>query len=412
MKNVLLIEPGSELKRSVLEKLNESCRVYVAGGSDRIWVRSIISQEQLILTDVYNLQTLLSDIFMFLDRNSIQMDAVLTFYEHAVIPTAVVCNSLNLKFIDPASAIKSSTNKILMRSALHKGGVSSLKYEIVSAIDDLSRAIESVSVPCVIKPVLGSDSYGVRKISKKSDLDDYIVQYNNECSVKNEAIFQSLNPLFLVEEFCGGNVLSVDGIVNNSAIHIAGIIEIGISAPPYFIQNTNFYPSNLSEDEKGLCATVVSSAIKAIGLNNCAFHCEIKYSEGRAEIIEIAARPPGGHLIAAYSEALGIDFIAQYLNMVLDRPVCFEPGKRGAVIQKGVFIDRDGTLESVSGYENFKLNSAVFDFIEVTKPGEKILRHPENYPKPIYYYGLVGEDRRELEALARRLEGQVQLNIK
>ena len=79
---------------------------------------------------------------------------------------------------------------------------------------------------------------------------------------------------------------------------------------------------------------------------------------------------------------------------------------------KVLFIDRDGTLESVSGYENFKLNSAVFDFIEVTKPGEKILRHPENYPKPIYYYGLVGEDRRELEALARRLEGQVQLNIK
>jgi len=391
--------------------LEQGFELYVAAGENRDWIYSVLPPEQVLITDPYNMQILLPDILLFSESHNIGFDGVLTFFEHGVLQTALVAKSLGLKGIEPIAALRSSLNKISMRNILVGSGLSRLMFSVATSLEDLVNHVKKIGFPCVIKPYRGNNSYGVRKISDTGDIQSYISQYILECSPEREKVFSYKRDVFLIEEYCSGTVLSIDGISSEGKIHFAGIVEIGMSDEPYFIQKENYFPSRLTSSQCDECFSFVEEIIRVLSLNECAFHAEARMAPNGFELMEIAARPPGGHLITLYKKALGINLAHQTANLALNRPVDLSPRTYNGVLQRGVFIDTGSILTKAVGYKALQKNKHVFEFLEVTKAGERILHHPKSYPKPIYYYGISGSDRPVLEDIARKLEAEVCLTI-
>src|SRR5207247_317990 len=94
------------------------------------------------------------------------------------------------------------------------------------------------------------------------------------------------------------------------------------------------------------------AGIRALAMDNCGFHAEIKVCAGGPRIIEIAARL-GGDRIATDLTPLstGVDLVGAILDISLGKPPCIEPKwNRGAAIR---YFDagRSGTIAAIRGLE-------------------------------------------------------------
>ena len=107
------------------------------------------------------------------------------------------------------------------------------------------------------------------------------------------------------------------------------------------------------------------AGIKALGLSNCAAHCELKVQDGIAYLMEIGARMGGDFISTELTHlSTGIDMVAATINVVLGiEPslITTEP-KHGVCIR--YFTPRPGKLVAIEGeqalHENYVYNAEIY----------------------------------------------------
>ncbi|MDR0727018.1 MAG: ATP-grasp domain-containing protein [Rickettsiales bacterium] len=347
--------------------------------STEYWFQEFIKPENIICADLHDLSDTVSKIALFCKKNHIKFDAILTFKEHLVIQASVIVQAFGCIHTPLKDIFNSSGNKLLFRekyNQIEDDDIIKSNFNIINTFDDLL----SFSKDKVIKPIFGSSSCGVQKISAGTNIDG-LKQFLSE-SIETK-FKDGHERAFLIEDYIAGKAFSVDGIIQNGEIKFAGINEYTYGPLPYFIQTGNIIPTTLNEDEQGLCYKSVAKIIDHFGYNNCPFHAEIIIKDSKVYLIEIACRMPGGKIPRGYELAYGFNFIEQVINLYLGKPVNFEQKTQCQVIQKGLHVFENCKISSIDIPANvFK----EIDFELITKPGEY-----NSYPinnKPIYFYSV------------------------
>ncbi|MFI7089798.1 hypothetical protein [Streptomyces lydicus] len=92
-----------------------------------------------------------------------------------------------------------------------------------------------------------------------------------------------------------------------------------------------------------------TAALTALGLRNGIAHTELKVDpDGRPQVIEVGARPPGDHIMKLVKEALGIDVARACLETVLGRRPDLTPRRRAAAAIRFLTAPEAGTLRWIS----------------------------------------------------------------
>ena len=364
------------------------------------WFERYVKKENVIVFDPQNVLKAVSDIAVFCKKHNIKFDAILTFKEHFVLQASIIAQAFGCIHTPINAIFHSSSNKLLLREHYNKLKDDSVIKSDIDILSDFDSP-EQIQNDKVIKPIYGSSSCAVQKISKGTNIKDIKAFLIDSLETK---FHYDINRTFLLEDYISGKAFSVDGIVQNKKIKFAGINEYTYAPLPYFIQTGNIIPSTLGIADQKRCYNFVKKIIKQLGLNNCPFHSEIILKDSKLYLIEIACRMPGGKIPRGYELAYGFNFVEQVINLYLGENVSFKKTTNFQVIQKGVHLFNNCIIHEVT-IQNNTLKQ--LDFEQVTQAGEH-----NTYPinnKPIYYYAVQESDLETATRKCREIEKSIQI---
>lgn len=274
-------------------------------------------------------------------------------------------DEMHLSGISRETAIR-ATNKHAMRKAFEEAGAPSPKSWLTNSEEDAwQRFNNNCNTNAILKPSRNSGSRGIAKIEKGISEEEF----NN---LYNRAFIESRDHSVLIEEFVEGPEFSVEIIVWHGQVNVLTVTDKKTTEAPYFVElghnQPSVYPTEIVEAIK----RAAIQGVKALGLEDCAAHAELKVEDGKPYLMEIGARL-GGDFISTQLTHLstGIDMVAAAINVALGIPPCLEPAepKHGVCIR--YFCPKPGKLVSISNTEILK-NAQVYEAVIYHKLGDFI----------------------------------------
>ena len=302
------------------------------------------------------------------------LDGVMTVGTDASQTVAAVADALNLPGI-PFEVAERATDKIKMRQILEEKGVPVPQFRSVWTLDEGREALNSMTLPLVIKPCDNMGARGVRKIERPDDL----------IPAFREAKEASISGKLVVEEFMEGPELSLDALVYGNEIFITGVADRIIKYSPYFVEVGHTLPSILPQEKVKETLEVFKQAIRALGINTGAAKGDIKYTISGPKIVEIAARLSGGWMSAyTYPLSSGVNLYKAAIQIALGQmPDDLEP-KTVLVAAERSLIPAPGKILSIRGVEEARKIKGVREIILMKEAGDWVEEPKSNMGKVGY----------------------------
>ena len=255
-------------------------------------------------------------------------------------------DELGLSGITREQAIR-VTNKHLMREAFEKGNASSPKsFCFENATEAWKCFCEKFPNDGILKPSRNSGSRGIAKVEKKKGSKEEFFELFERS--KGESRDKSV----MLEQFIEGPEFSVEIIVWNDDVNVLTVTDKKTTEAPYFVELGHNQPSCFPVETVAAIKEAAVIGVKALGVNNCACHAEIKVQNGKAYIMEIGARLGGDFISTELTHlSTGVDMVEAAINCALGVEPCLEPKdkKHGVCIR--YFCPKPGKLVSINNTE-------------------------------------------------------------
>jgi biotin carboxylase len=247
---------------------------------------------------------------------------VVTWMDTGVELAAAIAEQLDLPGPTRAAA-RRARDKHAMRTALADAGRHDLipAFRSVATLGDLEVAAAAIRGPAVLKPAGGNGSKGILQIEDDTDLRAAWATALAVAAPANDPVFGDFEGRFVYEQRLGGSEHSVEGLVHEGRTLIAGITDKWVT-PDHYLEYQEIHPTALPPDAAARVIDLTQTVVRAIGIDSCAFHLECRVmSDGSAKLLEIAARPAGGHITSHLIPlSTGIDFHADLVRVATGSP--------------------------------------------------------------------------------------------
>jgi len=237
-----------------------------------------------------------------------QIDGIMTLGSEVAVPiVAKIARMLGLPGMSEDTALK-ATNKNAMRAAFKAFAVPSPVSEPVNTLAEAEKFANQYGYPLVIKPSNSSGQRGVEKV----------VDWPSLCQCFDEAIKYSTDGQAIVETFYAGPEINVTAAVVAGQVTILSLSNRITAASPHFgIAVEHVFPPDISAEQAGAVEAASVLAIRAIGLENGIAYPQVVVGEDGPQVIEIAARIPGGFMREVGLYRSGIDMIDVAIQLAM-----------------------------------------------------------------------------------------------
>jgi len=198
-----------------------------------------------------------------------------------------------------------TTNKIFMKQILEQNDISTAKYKVFNADEQIDWDI----FPCIIKPSDSSAGRGVKYCQNINDLQQNLQITKQFC--KNSKI--------IVEQYIEGKQYSIETISCNGKHQIVAIDKEFIRNTPEPMEVAHQIPSGIEEKFGKKVQEVASKVLDAFDIKYGASHIEFRMDKDEnIFIIELASRT-GGMRSEMINLAYGISFSQLLLLSALNK---------------------------------------------------------------------------------------------
>ena len=254
-------------------------------------------------------------------------------------------DELGLTGVSRQQAI-TATNKHLMREAFEKAGAPSPKSFCYDIADEAWECFSNeLPGDAILKPSRNSGSRGIAKIQKGLSKIKFIELFER-------SKLESRDNSVMLEQFVDGPEFSVEIIVWNGQVNVLTVTDKKTTEAPYFVELGHNQPSIFPRDIVEKIKAAAVAGVKALQVNNCACHAEVKVQNSEAYIMEIGARM-GGDFISTVLTRLstGVNMIDAAVNCALG----IEPDLTPKAEPQGVciryFCPKPGKLVRINNTE-------------------------------------------------------------
>jgi biotin carboxylase len=239
----------------------------------------------------------------------VKLDGVLTVSADRAVPVvAAVAEARGLPGIGTATA-HLMTHKVAMRRRLGETGVPQPRFAACRTLSETRRAADQVGFPAVLKPADSGGQRGVFRVDSLDDVDAHL----------HEALAASPTGEAILEEFVDG--VEMNGIVVARDGHSISLTLSDRLRPPgigFGVGWIHVYPASVYGDQLEESERVAVHTVHALGLQTgIAFPQLIATQDGRALVVECAARIPGGQMADLVRHAVGVDLVDLQIRMAL-----------------------------------------------------------------------------------------------
>lgn len=281
---------------------------------------------------------------------------------------AAVARALGLPALSPDAAAH-ATDKRRMRSVLQQHAVPIPDYCEVESLDDALRAAQRIGFPVALKIPCSSGSRGIYRVSRSEQLAEYF------------ALARGLHRegSLLIEAWLTGPEVSVEGVCCGGKVTVVQVTDKLLFGGPYPVEAGHTQPTRLPAEAEELIRTVTEAAVLALGIDESAFHAELKLTDAGPMVIEVGPRL-GGDRIATHLVPLstGVNLVRAAIQLAVGQvPDLVPKWQRGAAIRyfhapaAGV-IEQVGGLERIQAMEGLELLYAASERDGALAPGLRI----------------------------------------
>ena len=274
-------------------------------------------------------------------------------------------DELHLSGISKEQAIR-ATNKHLMREAFEAYGAPSPKSRCFTDVEVAWGSFcTDFTGACILKPSRNSGSRGIAKIEENIDGDEFKRLFE---IAKGE----SRDKQVMLEQFIEGPEFSIEIIVWDGQVNVLTVTDKKTTEAPHFVELGHNQPSCFPSEIVEKIKAAAVAGVKALGVNNCACHAEVKVQDGEPYIMEIGARM-GGDFISTVLTPLstGVDMIAAAVNCALGIEPCLTPVAEPQGVCIRYFCPKPGVLKSISNTDVLE-DSRVYEWEIYHKVGDII----------------------------------------
>lgn len=242
-----------------------------------------------------------------------RVDRLIGFLEQMQIPLAVARDRLGIPGMGEAVA-RNFREKNRMKARLREAGLPVARQTLVGSADDARKFVREVGYPIVLKPPAG---LGSRATVRATD---------------DESLFAALSDLVVspsnpaqAEEFIRGEehtfeTVTIGGkpVWHSSSYYLPGPLQV-LENP--WIQYCVLLPREQIEPHAAKFQPINVQALGALGMGTGLTHMEwFLRGDGSMVVSEVAARPPGVHLMPMMGLCHGVDMWKKWAElMVFDR---------------------------------------------------------------------------------------------
>ncbi|KAF4657504.1 Carnosine synthase 1 [Perkinsus olseni] len=349
---IVFFGTGYPGKRFIYERASDLGVNVVLVDEPDAWCKSLVEEgkaAKFIPMDIMSpdLDQVVADTVSALRDLGCQIDGICTFFELCLQPMSRIGKELGLRCATEKS-IMTARDKYAARRALKEAGLPSVQNYLIESEDDLQSAADTVGFPAVLKPLCGSASQGVKRVT---DFDDLCKTYNETCAMISNMVVvdgefsegvgdASAGPKvhfgdFTLEEYLDGSEVDIDTVMFE----------------PFFMETWDVMPSMLPKDQvEGLRKMAVDSVL-AMGFSSGVFHVEGKYTSKGPRLIEVNARLGGGPVHMMNKIANGVDLVDEELLLsvgIPSAPVMLPEDQRYAIACSTINALRSGRISDLS----------------------------------------------------------------
>lgn len=302
-----------------------------------------------------------------------KIDGVMCLGADVPRTVASVAKALNLPGISEASAFLAA-DKLAMKQQFSKDGVPAPWFQPICDPNDLSKVVSQRKTPLVIKPADSRGSRGVQRIDASSDL---TLAYDR-------AYRESPTNRVMVEEYLDGPQISTESIILDGIAYTPGFSDRNYEYleryAPFFIENGGDLPSHLPPQQQSDIQELVERAAQSLGIKNGNVKGDIVVHDGKAYVIELAARLSGGYFCTLEIPMnTGVDFVGNVIKMALGeavRPEDLKPTFSHPIAQRYKFVS-PGRIVDIPNIETVRAMPGVEELMVSASPGD-VVRTTEN----------------------------------
>ncbi|HCT0462167.1 TPA: ATP-grasp domain-containing protein [Staphylococcus pseudintermedius] len=381
MKTLLFINLRShkvERIAPVIEAKRQGYRVVLMTDHDPQLIDSGL--DEVIEIDTYDETAVVEAVIAYHQQH--HLSGILTWSDKDVELVAQLNDRLQLPGI-PVSHVKNARNKYLMRMAFDQVPDISPDYENVRSEVDLRHAVARIGTPGILKPVGASGSKGIFKIESEECIEYVYETLRHATSPERDKVYHYYPNDYIYEGYLVGEEVSVEGVVQNGEVRIAGITDKAVT-PEYSLEYIAIFPSDKNAALQQEIKTKATQAIQSLGIDHCAFHLEGRVIKDGFKVIESAARPGGGfiasHLIPGAS---GHSYIEKILDVAVGNDVTenwptFDQTSKKMCFYS-VMAEQAGIFKGVQGLDRLVEIPGVHYVVSLKNYGDSVILPPEHF---------------------------------
>ena len=334
------------------------------------------------------------------------ISGVVAVDDATAVIAAAISTRLKLKG-NPVHAAIAASDKYLQRELLAKAGVPVPRFMLRNLEEDPAIIANTITYPCVLKPVRLSASRGV---IRANNAQSFVAAHARLRAIladpETAAACGERARQYLVEEFVPGYEVALEGLVVNRRLHVLTVFDKPDPLDgPFFEETIYVTPSRVPAGLQSAIKECADRAVRALGIAEGPVHAELRYNEHGPWLIELAARPIGGRCSAALKfgeegKGRGVTLEEIILRHALGMPIPSLQRERLAAGVMMIPIPGAGTLREVRGIAAAKAVPLVEDVQITAHPGERLVPFPEGSRYPGFIFAR-GETPHVVEAALR-----------
>lgn len=281
---------------------------------------------------------------------------------------AAVAAKLKLKGISPETA-HLAMDKLAMKQRLAAHNVPIPWFAPLRDAADLQLALLERGRDLVVKPVDSRGGRGVQRMNAGRDTAEAF----------DAAKSQSPTGRVMVEAYLSGEQISTESILLNGTGYTPGFSDRNYEYldrfAPWFVENGGDLPAQVSSAIRADVEATVTDAAKALGIDNHNYKGDMVVHDGKAHVIEIAARLSGGYFCTREIPlSTGVDFVGATIKLALGEtvtPADLTPAYERPIVQRYVFPPA-GRIAALHGIEDARALPGILEVLPSKAPGDVI----------------------------------------
>lgn len=283
-------------------------------------------------------------------------------------------DELHLHGISRETAVR-ATNKHLMREAFEAYGAPSPKSYCTDDVKDGYKLFLSIGGKAILKPSRNSGSRGIAEIEQGLSFEEFVPLFERS---KEESRDKSV----MIEQFVEGPEFSVEIIVSHGTVNVLQVTDKKTTEAPYFVELGHNQPSLFPTEIVEAVKDAAVKGVKALQLDDCAAHAEVKVQDNKPYIMEIGARLGGDFISTELTHlSTGIDMVAAAINVALGEEPNLKPIAKPMGVAIRYFTPKPGVVKAIEGVELLK-RPDVYDAEIYVKPGDVVKEVKSSLDRP------------------------------